>query len=110
MKSAIIIVILCILCVLSANAWVGIIRSDPRSNHLSHCYSSSHNIGSMEKGEEKRLANQCAVARCRENRDIGLSGCGSVAIEPPCHIVKGDLSKPYPLCCYEIECPEGFRH
>uniref|UniRef100_A0A6P7F6W8 Uncharacterized protein LOC114326951 isoform X1 n=1 Tax=Diabrotica virgifera virgifera TaxID=50390 RepID=A0A6P7F6W8_DIAVI len=87
-------------------AWVGTLRSDPGTEHLGDCYSSSEGVGAMKFGEEKRLEGECVQLVCSKNRDIQEIGCGSVGIAPPCKIMPGDLSKPYPDCCYEISCPE----
>ncbi|XP_067002559.2 uncharacterized protein [Anabrus simplex] len=32
-------------------------------------------------------------------------GCGTVTVEPPCEIVPGNLSLPYPDCCPQGYCP-----
>ncbi|KAG5880862.1 hypothetical protein JTB14_017789 [Gonioctena quinquepunctata] len=97
--------ILCVLYV-SVDAWIGIIMDDPTSEHPGHCFTNERNIGSMEKFEVKRLEGECAEARCRENKDIKLTGCGPIAVRPPCIVFEGDLSEPFPKCCYEIICPE----
>lgn len=38
-----------------------------------------------------------------------FSRCIVVNVEPPCTVEKGDLSKPYPDCCFEIKCPEKAK-
>lgn len=32
--------------------------------------------------------------------------CGKIATDPPCHIVDGDLTLPYPECCPQVKCDE----
>ncbi|KAG5880861.1 hypothetical protein JTB14_017788 [Gonioctena quinquepunctata] len=100
--------ILCVLYV-SVDAWIGVIGNDPTSKHPGHCFTNDRNIGSMKKLEVKRIEGECAEARCEENKDIKLTGCAPVNVLPPCRIVDGDMSKPFPECCYEIMCPEGHK-
>ncbi|KAG5864953.1 hypothetical protein JTB14_013839 [Gonioctena quinquepunctata] len=92
----------------TVDAWVAIIPYDPSSNQTSHCYGTDPEVGEMKKGEEKRLASRCVKASCGSNRDIGLTGCGSVQVDPPCKVVEGNLSKPHPECCHEIKCPDDY--
>ncbi|KAJ8924582.1 hypothetical protein NQ315_000731, partial [Exocentrus adspersus] len=75
--------------------------------HDGHCYTDSNNIGALKVDEERRIEGQCVMARCLENKDISLFGCGVVGVAPPCYVAEGDLSKPYPDCCFEIKCPEN---
>ncbi|XP_023024512.2 uncharacterized protein [Leptinotarsa decemlineata] len=88
----------------SSFAWEATILYDPSTHQSSHCFSDKNEIGTMDKGEQKTLANECVLAKCLNNRNIRLVGCGSQLAEPPCKIVDGDLSKPHPDCCPQIEC------
>ncbi|KAJ8943747.1 hypothetical protein NQ318_011958 [Aromia moschata] len=96
-------------CVLQAsiNCWTGIVKYNatitPRN---AYCFTESNSIGALRRGEEKRISGLCAIAVCLNNRDISLLGCGVVQVEPPCYVADGDLSKPYPDCCFEIICPQ----
>ncbi|CAH1170024.1 unnamed protein product [Phaedon cochleariae] len=97
---------LSILCVQEyVDASESIVPYDPNSNQTSHCYSTVGDIGAMKEGEEKRLAHVCALANCKPSRDIIIEGCGAAVVQPPCRIGEGDLTKPYPDCCFEIICP-----
>ncbi|CAH1102123.1 unnamed protein product [Psylliodes chrysocephalus] len=88
------------------DAWVAMSKSDPNTEHLGDCYTDHNNIGAMMKGETRRLEGQCAEASCGSNRYINLVGCGSVGAVPPCKVVDGDLTKPFPECCEQVECPK----
>ncbi|XP_028136843.2 uncharacterized protein LOC114331456 isoform X2 [Diabrotica virgifera virgifera] len=95
---------LCVILV-SVNAWVAIIPADPATAHLGDCYTNENNLGAFTAGEEKRIEGQCAIATCYDGGEIGLTGCGTVHVEPPLRVIPGDLSKPFPDCCYEIVGP-----
>ncbi|XP_060525060.1 uncharacterized protein LOC132701279 [Cylas formicarius] len=88
-----------------AFAWVGLIKRDPSTPDADgYCYSGMYELGSFEKSETKRIGDLCAVATCQEDRDILLSGCAPIQARPPCYVMPGILSKPFPDCCYEIKC------
>ncbi|KAL3289975.1 hypothetical protein HHI36_023356 [Cryptolaemus montrouzieri] len=64
-------------------------------------------IGYMNNGETKRTPKQCSEVTCDKGGAYTINGCISVHVEPPCTVGEGDLSKPYPDCCFEVKCPEN---
>ncbi|XP_074032377.1 uncharacterized protein [Leptinotarsa decemlineata] len=101
-----IIIFLCVLFV-SVDAGTGTIHFHHSNRFRGYCFSST--VGSMENGEERRLEGLCAIAICENNGNIRISGCAPVEVPPPCSVVDGELFKPFPECCFEIECPKGHE-
>ncbi|CAG9762132.1 unnamed protein product [Ceutorhynchus assimilis] len=94
------------------NCWLAKVPYDPEefaryniSTEDVQCFSKSHGLNSMSIGEVKPLEKTCGKAKCSSDRTIHLTGCGKAKVAPPCHVGPGDLSKPYPECCFEIICP-----
>ncbi|XP_018577287.1 uncharacterized protein LOC108915674 [Anoplophora glabripennis] len=95
---------------ISVYSWTAIIpHKKGQSDHGGHCYTDSYKIGALKKFEEKRIQGLCANAECLESKDISILGCGVYTVEPPCYVVPGNLSKPYPECCFEVKCPENIK-
>ncbi|XP_057670089.1 uncharacterized protein LOC130902199 [Diorhabda carinulata] len=93
----------CFLCaIFTVHGWTAIIRRDPATAHLGDCYTTIYNLGAFKCEEIKRIRTECATATCRKNGDIYLAGCGVQTVEPPYKMVPGDLSKPFPECCYRM--------
>ncbi|KAF5284295.1 hypothetical protein FQA39_LY04588 [Lamprigera yunnana] len=67
------------------------------------CVSKNPEVGTIKYGTS-RLANSCVRAQCSPGF-ISLAGCGTISTERPCRVGKEDLSKDYPYCCPDIECP-----
>ncbi|CAH0546413.1 unnamed protein product [Brassicogethes aeneus] len=93
---------------LLVEGWVGIIEPDKDYKGDAACFTKHEELGEFKLGEEKRM-KECAIAICETKGMIRITGCGVVAVAPPCQVVKGDLSKPYPKCCFEIKCPEDNK-
>ncbi|EFA00544.1 uncharacterized protein ssp7 [Tribolium castaneum] len=87
-----------------AEGWVGIIKSSPGSK-TGGCYTKEYNLGNMLSGETRPIPGICAEATCQGGQGyIDVTGCSVVAADPPCHVVEGDLSKPFPHCCSDVKC------
>ncbi|KAK9890254.1 hypothetical protein WA026_010364 [Henosepilachna vigintioctopunctata] len=86
--------------------WVGRGKTDADKlkDHPNECW--VENIGYFKNGETKRDPNQCAEVKCEGNGEYSITGCIKVNVEDPCTVNDGDLSKPFPDCCFEIKCPE----
>ncbi|XP_044765185.1 U-scoloptoxin(16)-Ssd1a-like [Coccinella septempunctata] len=91
------------------NAWVarGQTDSEKLKGHPNQCW--TEDLGYIESGVTKRLPKQCAELSCGKNGEYTITGCISVNVEPPCTVEKGDLSKPYPDCCFEVKCPKKSK-
>ncbi|XP_045481836.1 U-scoloptoxin(16)-Ssd1a-like [Harmonia axyridis] len=89
-----------------AHAWVarGQTDSEKMKGHPNECW--VEDIGYIASGRTMRLPKQCAEVSCEQNGSYSITGCIVVNVEPPCKVDKGDLSKPYPDCCFEIQCPK----
>ncbi|KAL3284937.1 hypothetical protein HHI36_019069 [Cryptolaemus montrouzieri] len=59
------------------------------------------------RNEEKLKGHPNHEAICSSSGVVNIIGCGLVAVQLPCTVEEGDLSKPYPDCCYEIKCPSS---
>ncbi|CAG9762133.1 unnamed protein product [Ceutorhynchus assimilis] len=100
--------------VISMNCWVGYSLYNQEEfiqNNITddvHCFTTSSGLNSMSNGEIKPFKNDCGYGTCNEDRSISFTGCSVAAIAPPCYIGPGDLSKPFPDCCYEIICPQDI--
>ncbi|KAJ3661900.1 hypothetical protein Zmor_006276 [Zophobas morio] len=90
---------------IKTEAWIGVIEFS--GNYTSHCYAEQYNIGSMEENETRRIQGLCAEAVCQKDRSIKLTGCAPMMVKPPCYMVDGNISKPFPTCCYEIRCDKS---
>jgi hypothetical protein len=99
-------VIFAILTFLQVQGWIRVTEFNFNKNYTSHCFGEEHDIGPMEKLEVKRIKGMCAISLCREDRSLKLTGCAPVHILPPCYIVQGNMSKPFPQCCYEKKCDD----
>ncbi|GJQ84195.1 hypothetical protein Trydic_g14716 [Trypoxylus dichotomus] len=82
-------------------AWTAISLNPPNYTGKG-CY--SEDLGEMAYGEELQPPNECMLASCQPE-GINYIGCSVASVaDQNCKIVPGNLSKPYPDCCYEIKC------
>ncbi|KAK9710647.1 Single domain von Willebrand factor type C [Popillia japonica] len=66
------------------------------------CYNKDY--GELSLSQEIQPNGVCMVIVC-ERGGLSYRGCSSVDIDDEnCSVMPGNLSKPYPKCCYEIKC------
>lgn len=85
----------------SAHSWTAF-SYNPKNYTGEGCYSEEY--GEMAFGEDLQPPNECILLSCQKG-GISYVGCSSVNIaDEVCKVMPGNLSKPYPDCCYEIKC------
>ncbi|KAG4077018.1 hypothetical protein HA402_016005 [Bradysia odoriphaga] len=47
---------------------------------------------------------ECTRVTCLEDLSFEYASCGVIGTSPPCYVVKGDESLPYPQCCPDVKC------
>ncbi|KAJ6642821.1 hypothetical protein Bhyg_07775, partial [Pseudolycoriella hygida] len=47
---------------------------------------------------------KCTRVTCNHDLSFDYATCGVVGTAPPCYVVDGDLSLPYPMCCPDVKC------
>ncbi|XP_076033050.1 short spindle 7 [Oratosquilla oratoria] len=103
-----VVVVLLACAVTTTLAAVAIGPAETHPKHEGKCWSSS--LGqAFGDGQSWQEEGACVRMSCnlshRGSLVVQYSTCGAVAVDPPCHVEKGDVSLPYPKCCYNIVCP-----
>ncbi|XP_037046420.1 U-scoloptoxin(16)-Ssd1a-like [Bradysia coprophila] len=47
---------------------------------------------------------ECTRVTCLGGLRFEYASCGVIGTSPPCYVVKGDSSLPYPECCPDVKC------
>jgi hypothetical protein len=88
-------------------AYQGLKLVPANANYPGKCYDEDTKAA-YSVGENWKIPGKCEQYTCQTGPDNGLviqfTGCGVVAAEPPCRVVRGNSADPYPDCCKKIVC------